>query len=198
MPSLLPGAKLAFSALVNVSRRRKTRQGVPILLIGSGLFGGPPLHRAADIDDVIGDHTEADPPLPPDKALVAAPVEAMSRLTTLMRPTQPALKRRAAGQDVGGDRQELRGWHQHDFTVALINRDIDDYSSNPGQHRRRLHALWRAIETNQRKGALLRRMGLLRGAGLCSQGCRGATGGGAGLAPNKARPRSRFDSHGPR
>src|SRR5262249_11785610 len=38
---------------------------------------GQLLHRAADVDDVVGDHAEADPALHSDKALVAAAAEPM-------------------------------------------------------------------------------------------------------------------------
>jgi len=47
-------------------------------LMERALSAGPFLHRPADVDDIVGDHTEADPTLHSDKALVTAPVEAMS------------------------------------------------------------------------------------------------------------------------
>src|SRR5262245_40285239 len=43
-------------------------------------FGGPLLHRTADVDDVVGDHAEADPALHSDEAFVTAAVEPMSAL----------------------------------------------------------------------------------------------------------------------
>jgi hypothetical protein len=43
-------------------------------------------HGATDVDDVVGDDAEADPAVHSDVALVTAAVEAVSRLTTLMRP----------------------------------------------------------------------------------------------------------------
>jgi hypothetical protein len=58
---------------------------------GRASFGGVLVHCPADVDDVISDHAEGDPALHPDEALVAAAAEAMSALTTLMRPSQPVL-----------------------------------------------------------------------------------------------------------
>jgi subtilisin len=45
---------------------------------GRALFASLLVHRATDVDDVVGDHAEADPALHSNEALVTAPVEAMS------------------------------------------------------------------------------------------------------------------------
>jgi hypothetical protein len=73
----------------------------PIVVMRSGSFGGPFCHRSADVDDVVGDYTEADPALHADEALVTAPVETVSAFdhadaplaigTPLLAVAEPAL-----------------------------------------------------------------------------------------------------------
>src|SRR5262245_32986731 len=73
-----------FGAAVNGSWQSKTRRECPAGGAdpgGSISFGEPLLHCAADVDDVVGDHAEADPALHSNEALVAAAVEPMSALS---------------------------------------------------------------------------------------------------------------------
>jgi hypothetical protein len=51
---------------------------LPTALRERALSAGPFSHCPADVDDIVGDHTEADPALHSDEAPVTAPVEAMS------------------------------------------------------------------------------------------------------------------------
>src|SRR5262249_23942496 len=69
-----PGAKLMFSALSSTDRGDTQPARVPDGFAdgvdGPRLSCRPFLHCPADVDDIVGDHTEADPALHSDEALV--------------------------------------------------------------------------------------------------------------------------------
>ena len=57
--------------------------------MGLGLSAGLLGHDAADVDEIISDDAEADPALHSGIAPVAAAIETVSPLDTLMRPSHP-------------------------------------------------------------------------------------------------------------
>src|SRR5215470_19439177 len=63
----------------NTKSAGEARRVLPMVVNGGrASFGEALVYRPADVDDVVGDDSEADPALHSDEALVSAPVEAMS------------------------------------------------------------------------------------------------------------------------
>src|SRR5215470_11935369 len=63
----------------NTKSAGEARRVLPMVVNGGrASFGEALVYRPADVDDVVGDDSEADPALHSDEALVPAPVEAMS------------------------------------------------------------------------------------------------------------------------